>query len=379
MKILMTSIVDLRRSQHNRPHQFVKYLLKNHEITVITINDWWKRNQRDIDNYTDDFKDILDNIDHQYITNRKLSPFLQEFFFREKIKKLSEKNFDIHFNYNSLITGYEASKKFKTVFDLADDIPKMINHSPQIPSFLRKVGYQFGKYYVNKNIANAEQITITNEILADIYNIPREKTSILPNGVDLSLFKYQKDAKEILGLGEEFIIGYVGVLREWVDFKPLFEALKLINFDTKVLIVGKEGDFKGNVKLAKKCGVADKVIFTGTVPYSKVPLYISAMDVCVIPFHSNPIANSAVPLKLFEYMACEKPVISTKIDAIKKISKDIVYYANSREEYAQIFTDINTDNDLMKLNVKKGKKLAQNHDWKTITSNLEKILIDSIQ
>jgi len=48
MKILMTSIVDLKKSQHNRPHQFVKYLSKKHDVTVLSINDWWKgENQRE--------------------------------------------------------------------------------------------------------------------------------------------------------------------------------------------------------------------------------------------------------------------------------------------------------------------------------------------
>ena len=47
MKILMTSIVDLKKSQHNRPHQLVKYLSKKHEITVHSINDWWNGGQEE--------------------------------------------------------------------------------------------------------------------------------------------------------------------------------------------------------------------------------------------------------------------------------------------------------------------------------------------
>ena len=39
MNILLTSIVDMKKSQHNRPHQLVRYLSKKHEITVLSIND----------------------------------------------------------------------------------------------------------------------------------------------------------------------------------------------------------------------------------------------------------------------------------------------------------------------------------------------------
>ncbi|MDP3104164.1 MAG: hypothetical protein Q8M95_06105 [Candidatus Methanoperedens sp.] len=42
MNILMTSIVDMKKSQHNRPHQLVKNLSKKHDITVLSINDRWK-------------------------------------------------------------------------------------------------------------------------------------------------------------------------------------------------------------------------------------------------------------------------------------------------------------------------------------------------
>ena len=42
MNILMTSIVDMKKSKHNRPHQLVKHLSKKHNITVLSINDWWK-------------------------------------------------------------------------------------------------------------------------------------------------------------------------------------------------------------------------------------------------------------------------------------------------------------------------------------------------
>ncbi len=42
MNILMTSIMDMKKSRHNRPHQLVKHISKKHDITVLSINDWWK-------------------------------------------------------------------------------------------------------------------------------------------------------------------------------------------------------------------------------------------------------------------------------------------------------------------------------------------------
>ena len=63
MKILMTSIVDLKKSQHNRPHQFAKYLSKKHEVTVLSINDWWKGGQDNLEAYSSEFDDVFKRID----------------------------------------------------------------------------------------------------------------------------------------------------------------------------------------------------------------------------------------------------------------------------------------------------------------------------
>ena len=78
MKILISSIVDLKRTAHNRLHQFVKYLSQEHEITVISIDDHWKAKQTDVGLYSQDFNNVLNNIKIEYLTNSGLSPILQE-------------------------------------------------------------------------------------------------------------------------------------------------------------------------------------------------------------------------------------------------------------------------------------------------------------
>jgi len=374
MKILITSVVDLKKSQHNRPHQFVKYLSRNHDITVLSINDWWKGKQADLISYSSVFDDIFDRIDYNYLTERKISPILQELFFTKEIKRLTNNNFDLHLNYNSLINGYRVSKDLNTVFDIADDLPEMIIHSPQIPNFLRYPGKILGNYYLRKNIKRAKYISLTTETLNKSYNIPERKMEIIPNGVDTKVFKKIKDAKEEIG-STAFIVGYVGVLREWIDFKPVFNALKMLDKEIKLLIVGKEGKFKENMQLAQKLGVSDRVIFTGMIPYDMVPKYISAMDICLIPFKQNSIANNALPIKLFEYMACEKPVISTNISPVKSLVGDDIFYAANSKEYANKIDLLYQNKDLRTKKGKIGRKIAEKYDWEEITFKLEKLLI----
>lgn len=377
MKILITSIVDLKKSQHNRPHQFVKYLSKKHEITVLSINDWWKGDQGDLRSYSSVFNDFLDKVNYHYLTDRKISPILQEVLFTKKIKELSKEDFDVHLNYNSLITGHRISKYYKTVLDLADDLTEMIRQSPQIPRFLRPMGGLMGDYYLKKNISNAEYVTLSTSEIGRSYQIPKEKTKIIPNGVDTDNFRIYDNSKEEMEL-DGFIIGYVGVLREWVNLEPVFNALSTLDPEIKLLIVGSEGRLKDNKKLARKIGVSDRVIFTGMVPYSDVPKYVSAMDVGLIPFNLGKVSHNALPLKLFEYMACEKPVISTEISSLKSMFPDEILYIKDEADYVKKIEMIHEDELLRKKLGKNGRKIAEKHNWEHITAKLENVLLKSV-
>jgi glycosyltransferase involved in cell wall biosynthesis len=177
---------------------------------------------------------------------------------------------------------------------------------------------------------------------------------------------------------QDFVIGYVGVLREWVDLEPVFAVVKRLSRNyrnLKLLIAGEEGGLKKNKELAKRYGISDKVIFTGTIPYEQVPRYISCMDICLIPFKLNAVSESSLPLKLFEYMACEKPVISTKIAGVVDVVQDKVLYASTEEEYRDKIVKLYEDEELrMKLGVVGRSYVKENYEWSKLASKLENVL-----
>ena len=374
MKILMTSIVDLKKSQHNRPHQFAKYLSIEHEVTVLSINDWWKGGQEDLEGYSSDFDDVFERIELIHLTEKKVSPILQELFSAKIVEGVLKEDFDVHLNYGTLISGYFASKKVKTVYDMADDLGAMIRSSPQIPGLLRLFGGAFGDLMVGRNVRRSERVTVTTDTLMQSCNLHETKCELIPNGVDTTLFRDCGDTKEEFGL-DGFVIGYVGVLREWVDLEPVFMALKDLDDEITMVVVGKEGAFEENVNLAERCGVADRVMFTGMVPYTQVPRYISAMDVCLIPFRRGAISESALPLKLFEYMACGKPVISSGIPGIKRIAGEWVLYASTGDEYREKISEVYGNEGLRSRMGEEGRRLVEeNYDWGQIMGRMGAIL-----
>jgi glycosyltransferase involved in cell wall biosynthesis len=376
MNILVTSIIDLKKSQHSRQHQFVRQLSENHEVTVLSINDWWKGRQDDLESYSKDFNEIFDKIDYQYLTHAKLSPVVQETLLGYKVNSLiREKKFDVHLNYCTFVSGYFAAKKIKTVYDIADDASAMIKESTQIPSILRPFGKTFGDILIKKNIEISNLITLSTANLGKKYNISESKYKIISNGVDTNLFKnYGSILREKLDMNG-FLVGYVGVLREWINLETIFSILSELNPEIKIVIVGKEGQFEENIVLAKMYGVDERVIFTGMVPYSQVPKYISAMDVCIIPFKYGSISENAIPLKLFEYMACEKPIISTRLRGISEVAGDRVLYASNREEWKNKINELYNDEELRKTMGARGRRFVeQNYKWSNMTKKMEKTL-----
>jgi len=392
MKILISSLIDLQKSSHNsRLHQFIKNLSGKHEISVVSINDYWKEKwDPKSKEFQDDFKHLLDNINYIYLTDKKISPILQEMtsvIEPSSIKALLREDYDIHFSYNCLFCGYAITKRLNlkginTIYDLADDLPGMARTSPQIPGPIKPLGGLVSKMVLKKNIALAKKVTCTTESLSRYYEIPCDKSMLLPNGVDTELFKnhISGNIKNELHIDNDyFIIGHVGVLREWLDFDALFKAFKIlsVSFKMKLLIVGGGIGYEDTVRLAYKYDIIRNVIFTGTVPYSQVPRYISCMDVCIIPFKLDEVSQNSLPLKLFEYMACEKPVISTNVKGIKENFGDMVLYASNCDDYVERMRELHADENIKKaLGTAGRKRVIDDFDWSKVTLKLEKLIED---
>jgi glycosyltransferase involved in cell wall biosynthesis len=374
MNILFTSIIDLHKSQHNRPHQFLKHLSQRHDITVISINDWWKGQQADLTAYAAEFHEVFDRIQYHYVTERRISPSVQELLGHRVLTRLDLAGFDVHLNYNTLVLGHTASRHVPTVYDLADDLVAMIRASPHIPGPLRHIGSILGSHMLHRNIQRSDTVTVTTHALQSKFQIPVQKIAIIPNGVNTTQFSSARSAKRDVGVSG-FVLGYVGVLREWVDLEPVFQALHALPREIQLLIVGQEGRFRENQALARHYHLEDRVHFSGMVPYSQIPTYIAAMDVGLIPFKEGSIAASALPLKLFEYMACEKPTISTPIPGVKQVAADAVCYASQPTDYCEHILQLYSDTQLRRRLGQRGRQIVeQGYSWSAIGEQLEQIL-----
>jgi glycosyltransferase involved in cell wall biosynthesis len=388
MKILVTSLPDLKKIHPQRYHHILKYLAQKHEITVLSVNAWWLEEKRD--HY---LEECVNNLDFVYLTEKKISPVLQEISILHQFEQLDKNyNFDkynLHLNFNSLIAGYYVSKRLRskkipTVFDIADDLPGMIKSSPQIPYLLRSIGYYFGSYMFDKCINSSDRNTLVTEALLHAYAFPSSTSKLIPNGVDTDLFySLSGTNKTQLGISQDdFVLGFVGFLGEWISMSSIFRSIKRLKnkFKLKMLIVGGGTKMDELKNLTKIHEIEKNVIFTGDVSYFDVPQYISFMDVCLLPFDNGSVSQGSLPIKIFEYMACEKPVISTPLSGVKDAVGSLVLYANNPDDIENHILNLYYNKDLRVQMGKRGRDFVKsNYSWNNICCNFEKFLIEAVE
>jgi glycosyltransferase involved in cell wall biosynthesis len=152
------------------------------------------------------------------------------------------------------------------------------------------------------------------------------------NGVNSERFHPIRDPalleewRERLGIKKgDRVVAFVGNLAPWQGVDILIESgLRILARMERVkfLIVG-DGMMKGSLQgRAMESGFGGSFIFTGMISYETVPVLINTADICVAPFIARRNRETGVsPLKVFEYLACGKPVIASRIEGLEMIER----------------------------------------------------------
>ncbi len=188
-------------------------------------------------------------------------------------------------------------------------------------------------------------ITTTNQALKKILEhsiqLPITNYLIAPNGVELE--KYQNlpspsEARRELNLKENFTVGFTGHIYPGRGAELLFELAKqmpAVNF----LWVGGTPElvefWRGKLTEAQMTNVT----MTGFVQHESIPLYQAASDILLMPYSKSISASSGQdiaevinPMKMFEYMAAGRAIVSADLDSIREIlNEENAVFCEARE------------------------------------------------
>lgn len=155
----------------------------------------------------------------------------------------------------------------------------------------------------------------------------RKKNIILStNGVIYEDF--HKDEKlpipekiEKLVKSKKKLIGYYGALAKWFDYE-LIKEIAEAHSDYNILLIGVDYD-KSFAKYNYFKDVKN-IHYIGPVNYKELVNYGACCDVLTIPFLINDITLATSPVKVFEYMAMEKPIVTTDLPECRKYKSVLI-------------------------------------------------------
>jgi len=298
------------------------------------------------------------------------------------------RNFDIIYRRHSLFNSdYLLARLFR--LPLVKEVDGIESANARITGFTDNFSLKIIDRIERFNMPRADKIIVVTsklkETLQKDYGVPRDKIVVIPNGANTELFKPMntKQARKQLKLTKAgHLVIFVGDLVAWHGVDHLIKSIPYVVKEcpsTSFLIVGDGMMRQELVELGRQVGVSDKAIFTGMVPYHQVPLYINASVVCVAPFVAHRGEKVGLsPLKIHEYMACEKPVVASRVSGLEILEDNnagILVEPESPPELAQAILRLLHSKELREQMGKNGRKYAvENRSWESVAGRVAEVL-----
>ena len=193
------------------------------------------------------------------------------------------------------------------------------------PESLAAVGVGEHKSALNRGLGaiagflykHADHIVVVTpafvEQLVKNWNVPREKISVVQNGVETELFAPQDGSslRRELGMADRFVILYAGTMGMAHGLDTIIDSatqLKTSFPQALFLMVGEGADKQRVVDTARERGL-DNIHWIGQQPREKMPEFIAASDVCLVLLKKTELFKTVIPTKMLEFMSCARPII----------------------------------------------------------------------
>lgn len=274
--------------------------------------------------------------------------------------------------------------------------PMKVKERTGLPLFVQSDGVlqwmkeNWGKSYFPNLIKYAEEImwetadrifAVSKEIKQHMieYGADGSKIDILPSAADTSKFDPSIDSTDVIkefDLKDKFVVGFFGTFGRWHGVEFLAKSIKQLSkkIDNLLVLFVGDGDLRREVEdIIRKDNVGNYARIIGMQPYSLVPALMNACNVLTSPgIHQKNTVFFNSPVKLFEYMAMQKPVVATNVgqqgDVIKDRYNGMLIESNTMEEFVEKIIQLASDEELRKsLSIQARKDAVSKYDWKVVS------------
>jgi len=208
-------------------------------------------------------------------------------------------------------------------------------------------------------------------------------TIVAPDGVDLARYADMispKNARISLSLPERFTVGYTGHLYSGRGVELILSLAERLS-DIYFLLVGGNPDDVARVRAETVKAGQNNLILTGFVPNAELPGYQAACDVLLMPYQKRVAASSGgdisqylSPMKVFEYLARGRPIISSDLPVLQEILNQdnaILLPASDADAWVMAIMDLRTDALRRETLARQARNDAKKYSWE---ARVERIL-----
>ena len=247
-----------------------------------------------------------------------------------------------------------------------------------------------GRYLEKSTIKNSSRVITINKKLAEFVTelgAAKEKTCVIGAGIDLARFNPELDGYEVRKTydikKDDIVLFFMGWLYHFSGLKEVALGLIEINekkSNVKLLVVGDGDAFDDLQKIKEEYNLDSSLILTGKQPYEKIPEFISAADICLLPaYPDEKTMQDIVPIKMYEYMAMGKPVITTKLLGImKEFGNDNgVIYVDKPEDALRRAVELVEKKKIVEHGLK-ARRFVEGYGWEDIVDEFEGVLEEVI-
>ena len=183
-----------------------------------------------------------------------------------------------------------------------------------------------------------DSVIVTHPNLLQSKTVRDRRPALVPNGADIAHFARAggmgtKPAAAVAALPRP-VVGFHGWIQYWIDFDLIAYAARSHPEWSFALI----GPIEPLARVDKVRGLAN-VHFLGKQPYQQMPEFLAGFDVCINPFVLGDLADAVSPIKLYEYLASGKPVVSVDMPAAREFS-DLILLVRTPEQFVRALEDV---------------------------------------
>ncbi|MCD6116158.1 glycosyltransferase family 4 protein [bacterium] len=219
--------------------------------------------------------------------------------------------------------------------------------------------------------------------------VPENHLHVITNGADLKRFNpfiSPAAVQRRFPLQGKTVVGFVGSFHYWHGVSELIELIKAVvadNRDVVFLLVGSGGPMLDDLKtFIRTERLENRIFLTGYVEHTLVPAYISSMDIVIAPYPALDFFYYS-PVKIFEYMACGKAVITSRIGQIAEVIENgrdgILCTPGSIREMIMAVKELAADkNSIERMGMAAFKKIGKQYSWHRKAQELEQLCYAAI-